>query len=45
MARDAWAAFPAFMHDPLMTAPPGEAEALYTRMLRATEKYLTDYTL
>ncbi|OQB95560.1 MAG: Alpha-galacturonidase [Spirochaetes bacterium ADurb.Bin110] len=45
MRRDAWAAFPAFLHDPLMTATPSEAEALFASMLRATAKYLADYTL
>jgi alpha-galactosidase/6-phospho-beta-glucosidase family protein len=45
MARDAWAAFPAFLNDPLMTAPPRDAEALYGQMLRATAKYLPDYAL
>jgi len=45
MRRDAWAAFPAFLHDPLMTATPSEAEALFAGMLRATANYLQDYTL
>jgi len=45
MRRDAWAAFPAFLHDPLMTATPSEAEALFASMLSATAKYLPDYSL
>jgi len=45
LTRDAWAAFPAFLHDPLMTAGPAEAEALYAQMLKATAKYLPGYAL
>ena len=45
MARDAWAAFPAFVHDPLMRAAPADAEALYVQMLRATAAYLPGYRL
>jgi alpha-galactosidase len=45
MARDAWAAFPAFLGDPLMTAVPADVEALYATMLEATAKYLPDYAL
>lgn len=39
-ARDAGAAFPAFLADPLVTAAPAEAEPLYARMLDATRAYL-----
>jgi alpha-galactosidase len=45
MARDAWAAFPAFLHDPLMTVGRAEAEALYAQMLKATARYLPNYGL
>ncbi|MCX7027464.1 MAG: alpha-glucosidase/alpha-galactosidase [Spirochaetes bacterium] len=44
-ARDAWAAFPAFLADPLMRARPADAEALYARMLEATKAFLPGYTL
>lgn len=40
VARDAWAAFPAFLNDPLMTASHSDAEKLYASMLRATAAYL-----
>ena len=45
LRRNAWAAFSAFLHDPLMTATPLEAEALFSSMLRATANFLPDYTL
>jgi alpha-galactosidase len=44
-ARDAWAAFPAFLADPLMRAYPTDAEALYARMLGATKAYLPGWKL
>lgn len=44
-ARDAWAAFPAFVADPLMTAQPADAERLYAKMLDATKAYLPDWKL
>jgi alpha-galactosidase len=44
-ARDAWAAFPAFLADPLMTASPAEAEPLYARMLEATKEHLRGWKL
>lgn len=45
IARDAWAAFPAFLNDPLMTAGPSEAEKLYAKMLDATAAYLPGWRL
>jgi alpha-galactosidase len=45
LARDAWAAFPAFLADPLMRASPADAEALYARMLEATKAFLRGYAL
>ena len=44
LARDAWAAFPAFLADPLMKAGPKDAEALYARMLEATKAFLPGYS-
>lgn len=44
-SRDAWAAFPAFLADPLMTAAPADAERLYARMLDATKAYLPGWKL
>lgn len=44
-ARDAWAAFPAFLADPLMRAAPADAEALYARMLEATKTFLPGYAI
>jgi alpha-galactosidase len=45
LARDARAAFPAFLADPLMTAGPADAERLYARMLDATKAYLPGWRL
>ena len=44
-ARDARAAFPAFLADPLMTASPRDAEKLYAKMLDATKAYLPGWRL
>ena len=45
LARDAWAAFPAFLADPLVTAAPADAERLYATMLDATKAYLPGWKL
>ena len=45
LARDAWAAFPAFLADPLMRAKPSDAEVLYARMLNATKAFLPEFSL
>ncbi len=39
MDRDARAAFPAFLNDPLTTATPSEAERLYAKMIGATSRH------
>jgi alpha-galactosidase len=44
-ARDACAAFPAFLADPLMTACPADAEKLYAKMLDATKAWLPGWRL
>ncbi len=43
LARDASAAFPAFLNDPLMTATPAEAEKLYAKMIAATSRHFADW--
>ncbi len=44
-ARDAWAAFPAFLADPLVTAGYADAEKLFATMLDATKAYLPGWRL
>lgn len=39
LARDARAAFPAFLNDPLVTATPAQAERLYAKMIAATSRH------